>query len=205
MTRKEEILRTACSLFMDYGIRSVTMDDLAKELNISKKTLYQEFSDKATLVKEIAQIELQKISEGIEKILSESLNAIERMIKINIFLIDMKKRAPKNVKYDLSKYYPKISKKLLESVELQMFKAVVRNHKQGIAEGFIRKEINPEIIATLQVIRANYSKTISEFLEDYDDEEILREVFDYHIRGIATPEGLAFYEENYDKTKIKKA
>lgn len=199
MEKEQEILEKARDLFMKFGFRSITMDDLAHQLSISKKTLYQFFKDKADLVRKITFAEIKRMTKLMEDIFSKSDNTIDRMIKINDQLIKMRKNTPPNVKYDLEKYYPEIALEVKEKMETEMFNAIKENHEIGKKEGLIRESLDTNVIASLQVCRSGYIENILSFLEGYDDEQILTEIFDYHIRAISTPRGLDYYLNKYKK------
>ena len=124
------------------------------------------------------------------------------MIQINRHIIDMRKNTPKNVQFDLEKYYPEIAEEIKDFVEQKMFEAIKKNHDKGKKEGLIREDMNTSIIAYLQVCRSNFIHQIVKNIENCDFEKVINEIFDYHIRGIATEKGLEYYLRNY-KHKIK--
>lgn len=197
--KEHEIIEKAANLFMTYGLRSITMDDLAKEIGISKKTLYQHFKDKADLIKKIVFAEVERMMLRMNNLLEESENTIDIMMKINNLLVHIRKKTPANVKYDLQKYYPEIAEELKTLMEEKMFDAIKKNHEIGKKEGLVRKELDVNIVSSLQVCRSNIIDNIVLMLNDYDFEKVLNEIFDYHIRAIATPKGLNYYLKNYKK------
>jgi AcrR family transcriptional regulator len=200
MTKEEEIINKARELFMAYGLRSITMDDLAKQIGISKKTLYLHFKDKADLVKEIVFSEVERMTKMMDGLFKESENTIDIMMKINNQLVDIRKNTPANVKYDLQKYYPEIAEELKKLMEEKMFEAIKKNHENGKKEGLIRQELDVNVVSALQVCRSNIIDEIVSMLNDYDFEKVLNEIFDYHIRAIATPKGLDYYINKFKKT-----
>jgi len=199
--KEEEILQKAKMLFMTYGLRSITMDDLARELCVSKKTLYQFFKDKADLIEKIVKSEIDMMLKKMQKIYDQSENTIDRMIKINLHMIEMRKSTPKNVQYDLEKYYPEIAEKSKKETDKKMFEAIKENHERGKKEGLIREDLNTDIIASLQINRSKYINKMIEELNNYDDEKILNDIFEYHIRGIATEKGINYYQNKFNKNK----
>jgi len=193
MGKKEEIIEKSRVMFMKYGLRSVSMDDISKELNISKKTIYELFEDKATLIKSIIEIEIKRKMPDMENLFRNDINAIERMFEINKFIIKVRKGTPQNIVFELQKYYPEILKDLKCQTESNMLKTVKENLQKGQKEGLIRKNINLDIISALQVKRSGMIDEITEMLKiDYED--ILTEILDYHIRAIATEKGIKIYE-----------
>ncbi|MBN2662055.1 MAG: TetR/AcrR family transcriptional regulator [Bacteroidales bacterium] len=197
MEKEHEIIEKARNLFMKYGFRSITMDDLAHELSISKKTLYNFIKDKADLIRKITHAEIMKMTKHMRDIFENSANTIDRMIKINVLVIEMRRNTPANVKYDLQKYYPEIAEEVKKLLEQKMFEAIKENHELGKKEGVIRLDLETDIIASLQVCRSNIIENIIEILDKYNYEKILNEIFDYHIRAITTPKGLEYYLKNY--------
>lgn len=191
--KKEKIVKKARDMFMKYGLRSVSMDDISKELNISKKTIYEIFKDKAGLIKSIIVTEIKSSMSETEKIFRPEINAIERMFEINQLIIAIRKGMPQNISFELQKYYPEILEELKLKTENNMLKTIKENLKQGQKEGLIRKNINLDIIAALQVKRSGMIDGIAEML-NLNYEEILNEIFDYHIRAISTEKGLKFYK-----------
>ena len=201
MNKEQEILKKAKELFMKYGFRSITMDDLAHHLSFSKKTLYQYYKDKADLIRKIIITEISEMAKMMEMLFKNNGNTIDRMIKINSYLIEMRKKTPANVKFDLEKYYPQIASESKEIMEKKMFEAIKKNHQLGVDEGFVRDNFDISIIAYLQVCRSGIIENIVSVFDDYDYEKILNEIFDYHIRAISTAKGLEYYENNFKNVK----
>ncbi len=194
MEKTQEITEKARKLFLEYGIRSVSMDDIAKELSISKKTLYQLFKDKADLVKHIIILETERIMKEMQEQIENAENSIDRMLKINEHLIRIRQKTPKKINFDLKKYYPEILEELKKNLEMKMMTAVKENHKKGQEEGLIRTDMNLDVIAALQVNRSAMIDNMAQML-NLDYETILNEIFDYHIRAIATQKGIEYYKK----------
>lgn len=197
MERIEEILEKSKVLFMKYGLRSITMDDIAKELNISKKTLYTYFKDKADLIRTITEAEIDRMVCSMDKMVDEKDNVIDKMIKINKHIISMQKQTPDNVKFDLEKYYPEIAFEQKNKIHSKMFEAIKSLHEEGKTQQLIREDFNSDVISSLQICRSNYLEFILSFLPKKDFENVFLEIFDYHIRGISTQKGLEYYLETY--------
>jgi len=202
MEKINEILQKVTELYMKFGIKSVTMNDVARELGVSKKTLYNCVKDKEELVKKVIDAKNKKLAERIKEIFESNMNAIEVTLAVSNFISNHVKRMPPTVEYDLKKYYPKIYKEQNELSRANMNNAIVANMKRGIEEGLFRKNLIPEIIAKIQIHRMEASKDefFSEF-ENYTIDELFKEVITYHLRGICSPKGLEFLEKNIDKYK----
>lgn len=192
------ILKQAGSLFMRYGIKSVTMDDISQEMGISKKTLYSNFSDKAELIKSFLLYHIDYLNNEFGIIYKKDVNALESLMlmsrHLNRFLNDF---SP-NINYDLQKYYPEIWKMLMNYKSEHVYTRVKNNIEKGIKEGLYRTDIQPKIIARIYVLRIKESMNSDFFpLSEFSFADILREIIVYHIRGIVSPKGLVEFEKMY--------
>src|ERR1035437_2884162 len=104
----KNLLSKVRCLYMKYGIKSVTMDDVARELGISKKTLYQYVNDKNELVQKVVEMELDDKAEGFSKMNCSGLNAIEELFEVHKMIRQMLKDYNPSTEYDLRKYYPEL-------------------------------------------------------------------------------------------------
>lgn len=190
MTQTENLLITARDFFMQYGIKSVSMDDLSSNLGISKKTLYQVVDNKEDLVMKVIENHIQVQHEEMDIILSQGHSAIEEMVKFASYIINLLKNLRPGVVYDLKKYYPSAWKKI-EALHFETIdKIILGNVKKGIKEGVYRKNINPEIISRLYVAQALQITDEKLFSSKrFKMEELIREFISYHFYGIASLEG----------------
>ncbi len=201
--RKEKIILTARRLFVNYGIRNVTMDEIAVETGMSKKTIYQIFSDKKELIREVMHYEIDRLQQAIMQIINDAtLNPIDKNIKINGLIIQMAKSYPSQVERDLNRFYPEIAYELRKNMMDRMFRSIVENLKKGIADGYYRSDLNPEIIAGLQMTRSEYIRHKNEnpYLDAFSVEQVLKEILKYHLYGICSPKGLEYLKTiNFDE------
>lgn len=191
MHQTQHILISAAGLFLKLGIRSVSMDDVARAVGISKKTLYQHVENKSDLVTQVLRSHLEEIEARVRSIRSGTTgNAIDEMIAIcQSVVVDMRTMHPSTL-HDLKKYYPE-SWRLLEQHKNEFVYGVVQaNLQRGIDEGLYRTEIDRDIIARI------YMNTIDDIVDlvqfpstEYDFEKVYLEYIRYHLNGIATPEG----------------
>jgi len=196
----EEILKKVSGLYRKYGIKSVTMDDVAHELGMSKKTLYQFVSDKTELVQMVVEHVRQCNFSAMKKKEETDLNAIEELIEVSQHVNNLMKDHSPTYEYDLKKYYPDIYKKLMSARRKLMYESMISNIRKGKMEGIYRKELDEKIIAKLHLLRIENLQTT----EIFDEEEMhsskfFREVFVYHIHGLATEEGLKVFRKNMPK------
>lgn len=201
MENAEELYSKVLDLYKKYGVKSVTMDDVARELGISKKTLYTHVADKKELVKKVINYDFDVVKDCFMDVFDkEGLNAIEQLFEVNYFMRNLLKYHSFSLDYDLKKYYPELFKEISERKQHEMYKSVLENMKKGKAEGIYREELNEEMIAKLYVSRI-VSAHDSEFMtiEDFIAPEAYKEYFVYHIRGIANEKGIRILEDNIDK------
>jgi AcrR family transcriptional regulator len=151
MSQEERIIKGALDLFLQAGIKSVTMDDIARHLGMSKKTIYQFFGDKNELVVALVKSRLQEDEREMNAIMESSANVIEEMIKMMKCSEEILSRVNPIVFHDMQKYHPEAWQ------EFQRFKAEVIIKKleelllKGINQGFIRNDIDVKILATMRV------------------------------------------------------
>ena len=189
------ILERVQCLYFKYGIKSVTMDDVAHELRISKKTLYEHFKDKADLVEKVFVHFHNKHEEKICDIQNQKLNAIEQLLEINWIVKELLKEYNPSVDYDLQKYYPALYRKISREEGDRLFYLIVENVRQGKKEDIYRKDVKEEIIAKVYVYQVeNVMNSQAVPIEELLSEEFYNEIFIYHIRGVANEKGIKFLE-----------
>ncbi len=183
-------------LYNKYGIRSVTMDDVSRELGISKKTLYQYVRDKTELVEKIVELEIEKYSCFLEQLVERNLNAIEELFEVQKMISRMLREHNPSQEYDLKKYYPEQYAQILKIRRERMYTNILNNLKKGKADGLYRSELNEEIIAKVQLLRMETSFDTEIFtLEEVMSAKVFFEIFIYHIRGIANDKGIELLEK----------
>lgn len=197
-----QIIIQVRNLYHRYGIKSVTMDDAASHLGISKKTLYEHFRDKEDLVQAVFMHELDQNSIFMRAINDRSLNAIEEMFEVYKMINGMLQDSNPSMEYDVRKYYPGLFNTLKGFRRKLIFESALNNMNKGKLEGLYRKELDSVTIAKLHVFRIE-----SLFENDmFTQEELVsftmfHEIFVYHIHGILSHEGRSFFELNFDKFK----
>jgi AcrR family transcriptional regulator len=200
----KRILEKVHCLYARYGIKSVTMDDVAKELGISKKTLYHHVKDKSDLVEKVLDLEFSNRAGEMSKIREMGLNAIEELFEVNRLINMMLKRVNPSMEHDLMKYFPDLYDKISKERKQRMFQSMIENIKKGKEEGLYRLELNEKIISKLYVTRfENAFHDDVQAISNFTSEEFISEVFIYHIRGIANKSGIQFLEAN-KKSLMKK-
>ena len=201
----DRILSESMRLFKKNGIRSVSMDDVSKELGMSKKTIYQYFANKTELVENVLGYIHEK--ERIPCIGSdtENMNAIDILLAVSKNVsVQLKDMNPINA-YELQKYYPTIYREFIIKKRDHVFDQVKQNFAQGISEGIYRNDLDIDLVARLYIQKL-VDVHDPEFLSsvNFGFEKVFQVMFDNHIRGIANAEGLAYYEKqiNSQNTNI---
>jgi TetR/AcrR family transcriptional regulator, cholesterol catabolism regulator len=194
--KKLEILHKTAQVYMRYGIRSVTMDDLARELSISKKTLYQHFPDKDTLVQEIMRLKITMDQEISDAARQHAPNAIDEMFEISQSVGDMIRHVHPSVFYDLQKYHPK-AWEILENHKWNfVYNQILSNIHRGMQEGLYRENMNPELIARMHLAKTDMIFAGNLFPpNEFNLEEVFNELFRFQIRGMASEKGIEYLKK----------
>lgn len=151
MDAKERILKGAEELFFQYGIKSITMDDIAKHLTISKKTIYQYFSDKDEVVHTLMKNSLKKDIDDFTCIHNDCKNIIDEIFAIMKHMGYMFSKINPIIFYDLQKYHPKSWKLFRDFKSDFILNMVEKALIKGITDGYVRKDINSKILAQLRM------------------------------------------------------
>ncbi len=190
MEQKIRILDHAQKMFMRFGPRSVTLDEIAKELGISKKTIYQFFQNKAHIVYEVVEAHIKEEEQLYKKICEESSNALEELVTIlKCTQKDVDQMAP-NLVVEMQKYYPD-AWELIELHSRNDFLEIVKaNLRRGIKEGLFRNDMDVDIVARIRIwqIEAGFDQSIFPPTE-YDPRKVLLQSLMLYMHGIVTAKG----------------
>lgn len=198
---KEQILRKTAELFLSLGVKSVTMDDIASSLGISKKTLYTHFPRKAELVKATAFHVFDQISAGVSEIKLQQQDPIDELYAIKDFVLAQLNNQKTSPQYQLKKYYPKISA-MLRKKQLELMQDLIeKNLNRGIMAGLYRRELDIDFITRIYFIGIIGIKDRDLFFEDrYAIDELMEKHLEYHFRAIITPQGLKSLQKRLKAT-----
>lgn len=180
-------------MFHRYGIKSVSMDDVARELSISKKTLYKLFKDKEDLVTQVLECPAHDEFKNLPK--DAKLNAVEKHIMVYQSIVKFLTDLNPSFEYDLKKYYPKLYLEVIQKRRDRIFQNMKNDLNQGIKEGFFRSDMDVEIITIINIMRIESLQT-TDVMEVFNRDllEVVKEFFSYHFYAIATEKGLAEYK-----------
>lgn len=192
----EEILGKARAVFVRCGLRSVTMDDVCREMGISKKTLYRYVSDKPDLIVKTVEREIVEDKELIGQILEKNLNAIDELYEITKHVSERLKHLHPVTVFEMQKYYPEawaILKKYRNEFVVRVFHD---NIIKGQNEGLYREDIRVAIVACLYGVCIDLLAELGrDPRQDINTAAVFYETFKYHIRGIANATGILYLEE----------
>lgn len=190
---KQKILEKAGEMFLNLGYKSVTMNDIAQAMAISKKTLYKYFDAKEDLVDKSTVYIHQSCLNAIDEITKEDYNPIKENLEIKNMFRDMFNNIDSSPLFQLKKYYPKVYSKVMETEVIAFSECIKNNIKKGVNNGFYRKDLNVEVCVDfyLSLVFSVHDKDISHSeLLNLEQEALL-----YHIRAIATKKGLEELEK----------
>ncbi|MCC6576349.1 MAG: TetR/AcrR family transcriptional regulator [Flavobacteriales bacterium] len=183
-------------LFMRLGIKSLTMDEVAGQLRMSKKTLYEHFSDKNDLVEQVVSAVCGHHRSSIDAICAKGLNAIEEHMEITRFLVAQVGGMHPSVQYDLQKYHPKAWAILDTCEKKDVHRCLAANLRKGIREGLYREDLDVEVITRLYLARVDATWDGHVFpAESFSLPDVLWKHLDYHFRGIASRKGIAYLDK----------
>lgn len=187
---KERIQQKARELFMRYGFRSVTMDEIAGQTGISKKTLYQFFEDKDALVESVMRSELEYMQTQCTKQMKEAENAIEEIfLDMDAMEVVMDAMNPQII-FDLEKFYPKTFEKFKKHKNNFLLDVIKKNLERGIEEEVYRNDFDIEIIARFRLESAFLIFNPELFSHaKYSLNKVSTEIYYHYLHGIATPKG----------------
>lgn len=178
-------------MFLNYGVKSVTMDDIAQEMGISKKTIYVHFKNKTKLVEAVTFEIFEKVCSGIDCICNASHNPIEELYEIKMFVMNYLKNEKSSPHFQLKKYYPKIYEGLQRKQFEKMQESVKESITKGVETELFRSNIDVDFISRMYFIGMSGIKDQFIFPEDrYNMEYLMENYLEYHLRAIVTKKGL---------------
>ena len=202
--RWARILDEASKVFWKLGIKSVTMDDVATRLGISKKTLYQYVSDKNDLVDKILKHVSTCYKCDIDAVRArEKQNAIDELYAITTTVAGHIQDIHPSIHFDLEKYHPEAFRNMKENKRKEIAQCMTENMARGITEGLYREDLNIGMIATIYIARFDMVFDGALFPpEKFSFSDLHWEIFRYHVRGIASKKGLDYLEKKLTKERI---
>jgi AcrR family transcriptional regulator len=187
---KKNIISKATELFMKLGFKSVTMDDIAKEMGISKKTIYTHFNNKETIIGVVTDHVFETVCHDIDAICDLNQNPIQELYAIKKRVMQYMQKEKASPTYQLQKYYPTIYNNIKQRQFSYMQQCVVKNLHRGLEQDLYRKNIEVQFVARIYFNGITGIKEESLFPHTMFEGEALYEMYlEYHLRGIVTPKG----------------
>lgn len=197
---REKLVKGAEELFMRYGLRSVSMDDIARHLGISKKTIYQHFADKDEVVVTVAKLHMEKQRQQFEEIRKHAKNCVEEMVNISYCLKENIRNINPSLLFDMQKYHQVAWNEWLSFKHRFIKDSVVRSLKQGVEEGCFRDDLDMEVIAIMRLEQVQLAFDSAIFpREKYDIPDVQAQLFEHFVQGIFTDKGRKLYQKYKQK------
>ncbi|MBS9522985.1 TetR/AcrR family transcriptional regulator [Litoribacter ruber] len=196
METREKIIEITTERIARFGVRSVTMDDIARAAGVSKKTIYQEFGDKEQLVYDVFTSELDRDAEMVEGFFKEPGGVIGHLIKLSKFIRDTFTNMHPMVLNEIQRYYPRCWQQFEKFKEEHAIQSIIKLLEEGKQEGIFRKEIDSEILAQLRMEQITLSFDPMKFPPDrFNLLNVQMQLFDLFLYGILTEKGVKIYHE----------
>lgn len=198
-----EIMEKVRELSSTLGIRSLSTDEICKKLGIPKATLAKYISNKTELVEQMLKFERLRFQDIFEEHNFEGVNAIQILLIVSKEIALRFKDVTPSMTFDLKKYYPDLYKKHFKERQDFIFMKIKINLTKGIDQGMYRKDLSIELVSRLYLSRLSDMHNPELFPpEKFSDKILFDFMIDYFIHGIATPEGIAFYEKEKNNYKL---
>jgi TetR/AcrR family transcriptional regulator, cholesterol catabolism regulator len=202
MEPKERILIKAEELFMQYGIRSVSMDDIANSLGMSKKTLYQYFTDKDELVEGVVQTHIGKAEGDCTECAQQATDAIDEIFIVMERVVEQFSNMNPMVLYDMEKFHFKSYQRFLQHKNKFLLESIQKNIEWGIKDELYRSDVNIDIMAKYRIESMMIPFNVSVFPPGKYNlattSELIIENFTY---GLATIKGHKLIQKYNDQRK----
>jgi AcrR family transcriptional regulator len=197
MSQLNNILNKSAELFLRYGVKNLTMDEIATQLGMSKKTIYAYVANKADLVKKVMQAHLDKENDFTKEVQKTSKNALEEHIRIMTFMSEEIQSFNSVIFFELQKYYPESYALFNEHREKVALRNILNNLKMGIKEGLYRADMDVEIVSRIFVYGLDILMDQQRFpSKKYQFFILYKEFIIYHLAGILTPKGTTYLEQS---------
>ncbi len=190
---KEKIIQNAKDMFLKLGFKSITMDDIACEMCISKKTIYKYFANKELLVAESTVLLQKEVHQILSEIMAKNHNAIEENFQIRRMFGEMFKSTDTSPIYQLKKHYPSVYKQVLEYQIQECETCFTDNIQKGIKQGLYRNDIKISIY--VKFYYALILNITENTVFEKEAQKLELEALEYHIRAMATENGIAELEK----------
>lgn len=200
---EKELFEKVTQLFMRYGIKSMTMDEVSRQLGISKKTLYLFVDNKKDLVKKMMEFHIDCEQCNIEASFSKCDNAIEEIMEMTKEVSEQMKEMHPSILFDMRKYHPEAFQILVNHKDKFVRTCIHKNLEKGIEEGYYRPNMNPEIVTELYLsMMSSIMNPENTPAKDINVRDVHGEMMRYHIRGIASSKGREYLKQKFKEDNV---
>lgn len=200
---REHIIQEATKLFLQYGFKAIRMDDIATQLGISKRTIYEIFEDKETLIMECVLYYQQHIQNKKSNMMAKATNIIEEFV---FMFQDWEEVVENNHKLmtSLRRFYPNVHQKIVDGHSEEGFKILHQKMQKGVEEGYLLKNVNYDLAVSIFTysIFGIISNQKAILPSNVSEKDAFKYVVTYFFRGIATEKGRKLIDEYIDKKII---
>jgi len=200
MDLKERIVENSKELFMQRGCKSVTMDDIAAESGISKRTLYENFEDKNSLMMECLSYSYEKMKTSTDKVFETSTNVYELMFRIHECQSDTRFNMKMAFLMELKKYYPEVYKQFVAKFSKYHDDCAVIFIERGQKEGLIMGDLDNNIVSKAVIAMSDIVNGEIFSKLNASRRQIFKETLLLYVRGISTKKGIELLD-NYLNSK----
>jgi AcrR family transcriptional regulator len=195
MEIKDRILQHAAELFMRNGIKSVSMDDIAADLAMSKKTLYKAFANKDELVTASMSRRMERIQDECMVVQAPAPNAVEQMLNLAAWADEQFSHIHPSIFYDLRKYHPTAWGLFQGHKNTFILNQITENLRRGIAEGLYRADLDVEVLARLNLVQIELTFNPDIYPPtQFAPMRVNRVLDDHFLRGVVTLKGYQLIE-----------
>ena len=204
MDVKDRIVQGSLRQFMQYGFRNVSMDDIASNLGMSKKTLYQHFTEKEELVAAALEFDIENNQKDCVRCINTSNNAVAEVYDIISVVAEQLRDMNPMVLFEMQKFHPKAFKRFQQHKDEFILKMIHQNLLRGIAEGLYREDINIEVLAKfrLESMMLIFNPEIFPFSKSYPLMDLMMIIGEHFLFGISTNKGYKLIQKHQlDRSK----
>jgi AcrR family transcriptional regulator len=200
--KEEYIIEGASKIFNTKGIKTLTMDEIAKELKVSKKTIYVFFRNREMLLNATVKDFIQNDEKYINGILKKNLSAIDEFCEMAVHKLEVVKDLNPSYFLELAQSFPKAMLLIHDHIWKFMLDSILKNIIKGQLEGIFRKDIDAELIARLHLSKSTELINSAVFpANKYSFSAVLQTYLEYHLRGISTEKGLVLLNKKEEMIK----
>ncbi|MEB2776372.1 TetR/AcrR family transcriptional regulator [Algoriphagus sp. D3-2-R+10] len=191
---RDKILWIASEQFSKFGVRAITMEDIARLAGVSKKTIYQEFKDKKQLVKEAFSKAMKEDQDRLNKIMEGEDGVIEHLVYTSKMVRERLAELNPMALLEVQKYFPEVWEMFIEFKEKIIVTDIVNVIEKGKALGYFRPEINAKILANMRVDQiSNAMNPSNHERRDFSLLTLHLEMLDHFLHGLFTEKGRQAY------------